>query len=230
MNQQTQVKNMKVRSRTARLEEPVAQYVQVEELPQRQGWAQRLFKWEQLGRNLIVAGCLFMVVVAVRNTETPEAQSVFQTLQASAQMEWDETVGKLSFVHSLLPETIQEVWKQEDSIAVFAPVNGEVVHAWSREKPYVMIQTKLSDVRAAADGEVMSIAHGLDEERIVRIRHDDASEAVYGNLASCLAQVGDRVYAGDVFASILEGEPLAFELRVDGRSVDPTGKWKHFDE
>ena len=93
-----------------------------------------------------------------------------------------------------------------------------------------VIQTKLSDVRAAADGEVMSIAHGLDEERIVRIRHDDASEAIYGNLASCLAQVGDRVYAGDVFASILEGEPLAFELRVDGRSVDPTGKWKHFDE
>jgi len=230
LNQQTQVKNMKVRSRAARLEESAVPHIQVEELPKPRGWAQRLIRWEQLGKNLVVVGCLFMVVVAVKNTETPQAQSVFQTLQASAGMEWDETVGKLSFVHSLLPKPVQEVWKEDPSIAVFAPVHGEVIHAWSREHPYVMIQTKVSDVRAAADGEVMSIAHGLDEERIVRVRHDDSSEAIYGNLSSCHVEVGERIYAGDVFARILDGEPLAFELRVDGRSIDPAGKWKTFEE
>lgn len=230
LNQQTQVKNMKVRSRAARLEEAAGSRVQVEELPRPRGWGYRLIRLEQLGKNLVVVGCLFMVVVAVKNTETPQAQSVFQTLQTSAGMEWDETVGKLSFVHSLLPQQIQEVWKQEESIAVFTPVKGDVIHAWSREQPYVMIQTKVSDVRAAADGEVMSIAHGLDEERIVRVRHDDSSEAIYGNLSSCHVEVGDRIYAGDVFARILDGEPLAFELRVDGRSIDPSGKWKPFEE
>ena len=35
--------------------------------------------------------------------------------------------------------------------------------------------------------------------------------------------MGDRVYAGDAFATVLEGAPLAFELRRDGRSIDPTG-------
>ena len=230
MNQQTQVKNMKVRSRAARLQEPGHPTVRVEEWPQRKGWLQSLVRWEQLGRNLVVVGCLFMVVVAVRNTETHQAQSVFQTIQASAGMEWDETVGKLSFVNSLLPQQIQEVWRQTESVEVFVPANGEIVQAWSREQPYVMIDTKLSDVRSAADGEVMSIAHGPDEERIVRVRHDDGTEAVYGNLAACTVETGDRLYAGDVFARVLEGKPLAFELRVDGRSVDPTGKWKRPDE
>jgi septal ring factor EnvC (AmiA/AmiB activator) len=36
--------------------------------------------------------------------------------------------------------------------------------------------------------------------------------------------VGDYVFQGDIIASGLEGKPLAFELRVDGRSIDPKGK------
>lgn len=230
MDQQTQVKNVKVRSRAERLKSVEKQDSRVVEVKTEGHWTKKLFRLESLGRNLVVTGCLFMVVVAVKNTQLPQTQSVFSALQASAGMEWDESVGKLSFVNSLLPQGIQTVWNAEAATSVFSPLNGNVVHAWSREEPYVMIAGKVSDVRAAADGEVMSIAHGLDEERIVRIRHDDESESLYGNLSVCFLQEGDRVYAGDVFAKLQEGKPLAFELRVEGRSVDPEGVWHQMQE
>lgn len=224
MNNQTQVKNMRVRSRAARLQKSVHTQSRVEELPIRSSFGERFLKLDRLVRNLVVVGCLFLVVVAVRNVGTPETQSVFSAIQASAGMQWDESVGKLSFVNAILPQSIQAVWNEEAGISVFAPSNGEVVHAWSQNEPYLMIDGSLQDVRAAADGEVMSIAHGLDEERIVRIRHDDHTETLYGNLQSCYVEVGDQVYAGDVFAEVINGLPLAFELRVEGRSVDPAGR------
>ena len=166
---------------------------------------------------------LLLVAVAVKNAELPQSQSVFSALEDSLNTEWDESVGKLSFVDSLLPAEVQQVWRQEESVTVFEPVQGNVVHAWSRQEPYLELSCNTTDVRAAADGEIMSIAHGMDEERIVRIRHEGGLETLYGNLASCAHEVGDRVYAGDAFATVLEGAPLAFELRRDGRSIDPTG-------
>lgn len=230
MDRQTQVKSMKVKSRSARLQNSLAEMTRVEELPPRPSWGMRLLQLDQLVRNLVVVGCLFMLVVAVKNTTTPEAQSVFGAIRSSAGIEWDESVGKLSFVNNLLPQSIQEVWSEKSAVSVFAPIGGNVVHAWSPQEPYVMIQSSVSDVRAADDGEVMSVAHGLEEERIIRIRHDDGVETIYGNLATCLVETGDRVYAGDVFAGLMEGCPLAFELRVDGRSIDPQGHLVQMEE
>ena len=221
---------MAVKSRAARLLESAMNENCVEEMKPRKSWIHDLLQLDQLGRNLIVTGCLFLVVVAVRNAGTPQSMSVFNALKTSAGMEWDESVGKLSFVHSVLPPSVQAVWNFEPDIAVFSPVRGEVVHAWSRQEPYVMLESKVRDVRAAADGEVMSIAHGLEEEKIVRVRHDDDTESIYGNLSQCFLNEGDRVYAGDVFATLLEDRPLAFELRVDGRSIDPEGRWRQMQE
>lgn len=222
MDKQTQVRNVKVRQRASRLESPLFHLTQAEELPPEKSWFSSLMQFDQLARNLAVVGVLLVMVVAVRNAVGPDAQSVFGALQSSAGMEWDESVGKLSFVNALFPESIQAVWQDEADVAVFSPANGDIVHAWTRKEPYIMIQSKLRDVRAAEDGEVMSIAHGPDEERIVRIRHDNC-ETLYGNLQSVSLQEGDRVYAGDVFAQLMDGRDLSFELRVDGRSVDPRG-------
>ena len=106
------------------------------------------------------------------------------------------------------------------------PRNGVVVHAWTREEPYIELKGTVTDVRAAANGEVMSVAHGLEEEVILRIRHEGNTETLYGNLAACYVDVGDYVFEGDIVATVLEGKPLAFELRKDGRSIDPKGKLK----
>lgn len=209
------------------ISKPVTEAVQLDEKPT---WDIRILRADKLLRNLAVTGAMLLTVVAVKNLGTPESQSVFAALQASAGMEWDESIGKLSFVNGLLPESIQAVWSEEADITVLAPVQGETVHVWSEKEPYVLINGNTADVRAAENGEVMSIAHGLEEERILRVRHDNGTEALYGNLAECYAQEGDRVYAGDVIAKVLEGKALAFELRVDGRSVDPTGKMLPLEE
>lgn len=193
------------------------------ELPPRQGWGKRLLRADKLVRNLAVVGAMLLTVVAVKNAGSPNAQSVFSALQASTDMEWDESLGKLSFVGGILPEGIQAVWSEREAISVFEPVSGETVHAWSQSEPYMAFMSQVRDVRAVADGEVMSVAHGLEEERILRVRHDDATESIYGNLLTCYAQEGDRVYAGDVIATTIEGKPLVFELRRDGRSIDPEG-------
>ncbi len=199
-------------------------------LPPRKSWGSRFLQLDQLLRNVAVVGVLLLVIVAVRNVDHPEAQSVFSALQASTSMEWDESLGKLSFVSNLLPESVQSVWKEQESISVMAPCHGEIVHAWSQAEPYLEMASGVADVRAVANGEIMSIAHGLDEEVIVRIRHEDQLESVYGNLAACYMDIGDYVFQGDIIATALEGKPLAFELRKDGRSIDPKGKLHSLQE
>lgn len=192
--------------------------------PKRPTLGVRMLALDKLLRNVAVVGALLLIIVAIRNTGGTGVQSVFSAIQTGTNMEWDESLGKLSFVSNLLPSSVQEVWSQQDSISVLAPVNGDVVHAWSREEPYLELKSSVSDVRAVAGGEIMSIAHGLDEEYIVRLRHDDNTESIYGNLAACYMDEGDYVFAGDIIATVLDGKPLAFELRKDGRSIDPEGK------
>ncbi len=186
----------------------------------------RFLAVDRLLRNIAVVGALLLVVVAVRNTGTTPTQSVFAALQSNVNVEWDESLGKLSFVSNLIPSSVQAVWNEQDTASVLAPSSGEVVHAWSEAEPYLELKSGVADVRAAANGEIMSIAHGLDEELIVRLRHDDNTETLYGNLAACYMDVGDYVFAGDIIATVLNGKPLAFELRKDGRSIDPKGKLK----
>lgn len=194
------------------------------------GWGQRILRADRFLRDLAVVGALFLTVLAVRNAQTPESQSVFSALQESANMQWDETLGQLSFVSNWLPESVQAVWNGTDSLTVLAPITGQTVHAWSEKEPYVEWMSEISDVRCVADGEVMSIAHGLEEERILRIRHDDDTESIYGNLAECFAAEGDRVTAGQIIARVLEDQPLAFELRRDGRSIDLRGRLLPLEE
>ncbi len=198
--------------------------------PIKKGWALWSWRCDELIRNFAVVGALLLTIVAIRNSSSPEAISVFSALKEGAGMEWDESVGKLSFVNQLLPQELQAVWNEKSTPELYVPINGNVVHAWAESEPYVSIRPATDDVRAAADGEVMSIAHGIGEERIVRVRHTDDSEALYGNLDLCYAQVGDAVRAGDVIAKVMDGRDLVFEWREDGRAVDPSKQWKPFGE
>ncbi len=229
MEQNTKTKSMSVKKR--RIDFAGAELTKPIEVKKSQpSWMLWTWSSDQLVRNFTVVGALLLTILALRSSASPDAVSVFSALQEGAGMEWDESVGKLSFVNSLLPDALQAVWSEEIAIDVYAPAKGDVVHTWSRQEPYVSIQTSTDDVRAAADGEVMSIAHGIGEERIIRVRHQDDSEALYGNLISCFVEAGERVYAGQVIASVMSDRELTFEWREEGRSVDPTAVWKAFEE
>ena len=227
MDEQTRVNQIQVRQQRKWIQPPMPQEnafqtsAELTDLPVRERGLKRLFQPENLSRNLALVGCLALVVLALQQTGSEKSVSVFSTLRDEMTATWDQDVGKLSFVSDLLPAEIQAVWNPAAGIAVQTPVNGQVVHTWSVQEPYLEMSTTVTDVRSAGDGEVMSIAHGLDEERIIRILHTDGSEALYGNLQSAHVEVGSVVESGEIIASLLPNKPLAFELRVNGQSVDP---------
>ncbi len=229
MDEQTRVTQIQVRERHTRFQPPVLEKMQpatsstlVEQPPRKKG-LKAFLEPEELGRNLALVGCLALVILAAQSLGQEKSVSVFSALQSEMAASWDEDVGRLSFVSDLLPPEVKAVWQQNPAVTVMDPVRGDILHAWSKEEPYVTFSSAVTDVRAAADGEVMSIAHGPEEERIIRLRHTDGNETLYGNLASCFVEVGDMVESGEIIAALLHEKPLAFELRVDGRSVDPAG-------
>lgn len=229
MEKETRVKQIQVRERRQRLQPPVLSEMapptaaEWTELPKRsRGWRAQLAPGE-LTKNLALLGCLALVVLAVHSAgEGQESVSAFSALKSGLSASWEQDIGKLSFVSELLPPEIREVWNPSPAVTVIAPAEGQTVHTWSAAEPYLEIAAVARDIRAAAGGEVMNIAHGLGEERILRLRHPDGSETLYGNLAACFVEVGQEVAAGDVVATLLPGSPLAFEMRIDGRSVDPS--------
>lgn len=227
MEEQTRVNQIQVRQQRRWIQPPLPQEhnlptsATLTELPPRSKGMKNWIQPEQLSKNLALVGCVALVVLALGQTGSERSVSVFSALRDDMSATWDQDVGKLSFVSDLLPAEIQAVWNPVANISVQSPVNGQVIHTWSVQEPYLEMSTTTTDVRSAANGEVMSIAHGLDEERIIRIRHADGSEALYGNLSTSYVETGSVVESGDIIASLLPGKPLAFELRVDGRSVDP---------
>lgn len=81
-------------------------------------------------------------------------------------------------------------------------------------------------IRAARAGRVKAYAYsGAYGNRLI-IDHGDGRETWYCHLAYNLAAVGDQVDAGDDVAVMgatgnVTGKHLHFELRIDGRAVDP---------
>jgi len=218
LDQQTKVKAIKIKPKALRLLEQTSGLTEL--APRDETWKHRFMRLDSLVRNMAVVGCLVLVVTAVRNSSLPESKSVFEAVQASAGMQWDESLGKLSFVNAILPPEIQEVWSETSSLTLNLPVDGMVVHAWTAKEPYLLLEGE-KVVFSVAAGEVMSVSHGMDEEQIVRIRHEGGAETIYGNLEKCLVEAGDHILAGTEVGTVLSGRPLAFELRMNGKPTEP---------
>ncbi len=218
MNQETRVNQIQIKPKQLKNE---SSPVEVVELPERKSeWGIRFFQFDSLMRNFAIVGVLVLVLIAMKNTTSPEAQSVFSAIQETSGMKWDESLGKLSFVNTLLPDEIQEVWNETYAIDAMVPLNGMLIHAWSQQEPYLLLSSGENAVYAAADGEVMSVAHGVNEEKIVRIRHENY-ETVYGNMENCAVEAGDIVKQGEIIGKLFADHPLAFEMRYEGRNIDP---------
>lgn len=82
-------------------------------------------------------------------------------------------------------------------------------------------------VYAAGDGDVVYSGRGIQGAgELIILRHSDRYLSAYSHNSAMLVQEGDRVVAGQQIAEVGEnpaGTPmLHFEIRVDGKSVDPT--------
>lgn len=175
---------------------------------------------ERLARNLGLAGMILLAVTAVRNAKLPEGQTVLSAVQDMVEGDWDETLGKISFVSNMIPDSVSVFFQSDFSEPLSAPCSGLMTHGYTADEPYLCYQSGDGKVYAAAVGQVMSVAHGIDEERIVRIRHENGLETLYYNLAETFVTEGDEVTAAQCIGRALD-DGVIMEVRRDGLTIDP---------
>lgn len=178
---------------------------------------------ESFYKNIAVASALVLCAVTLRTGAIPPLNDAADAVLTAAtdQSLLDEQLGKLSFVSALFPEATLVFG--ESSVETFAvPVSGGVVvHAWSEQEPYMSWRTSSQQVISVSAGEVMGVFHGNGDERVVQVRRNDGLTCLYGNLSDVFVQPGDQVHAGTCLGDLLPDADCVFELREDGRSIDP---------
>ncbi len=177
---------------------------------------------DSLTRNIALASMLLLCVVAVRSAQLPSGKTVLSAVQEMVSTEWDERLGKISFVSTLLPDAVSVFFNTAPKATLSTPCMGTLSHAWTKSEPYLGYTAQSAQVFAVAAGEVMSIAHGNDDERIVRIRHEDGLETIYYNLQSLAVAEGDSVSTSTLIGQALADAQVVIEVRRGGVAIDPT--------
>jgi lipoprotein NlpD len=109
------------------------------------------------------------------------------------------------------------------------PADGRLLSTFSEASAVRGIDiagSRGQSVYAAADGDVVYAGSGIQGAgNLVIVRHNDRHLSAYMHNSAMLVAEGDRVRAGDKIAEIGPGpngrEMLHFEVRVDGKPVDP---------
>ena len=180
---------------------------------------------ERLARNLALSCLLLVAVVSVRNEKLPSGDTVLTAVKGITEMQLGESLGKISFVSKLLPESVSVFFDEGPAFSsLVSPCFGAISHAWSEEEPFLSFAPGDGLIYAAAPGQVMSIAHGMDEERIVRVRHENGLETVYYELGEVRVREGETVDQKTCLGALLPGREAAFETRYAGRSFDPAAR------
>lgn len=176
---------------------------------------------ERLLRDCALCTAAMLCVMGLGNAQQPSAVMASQRLSqvVTTDLETEEILGQLQFVHHLLPQSVQVFWADSPgTVAIRAPSEGEVRHVWAISEPWTEYAGGES-VHACASGEVMCVTPMDDGTFAVRIRHDDSLESIYSQLSECMVKEGDWIEAGGQLGHAADG--LLFEIRKDGRAISP---------
>lgn len=82
------------------------------------------------------------------------------------------------------------------------------------------------DIKAVSKGIVTYASNCGGYGNLVKIDHGDGVETYYGHCSKIYVKVGQEVQAGDVIAAVgstgySTGPHLHFEIRIDGKTIDP---------
>ncbi len=185
----------------------------------------RLSFQERLLRNSFLACAVLLGILALGNIQQPWAVRASRGIEQALTMrvDLDKSLGQLSFVRSLMPESALVFFNLDADSELHAPVQGELSHPYSDAQPWLMYDCEAgADVCAAADGTISAVSPLSDGSFGVLIDHGNGMESVTANLQSVELQAGDQVLRGGVIGSAASS--VYFELRQGGESCDPTEK------
>jgi len=192
---------------------------------------ERLSMGERLVRNTALACALLLTVMALKNVDQPWSRQATEGIRRAMTMrvDWDETLGKLSFVRALVPETALVFFSMGETKDLSAPAIGEIYHAYSADQPWLEYRCAAGEkVCAAAGGVVSAAGKGAGNDWTVLIENEEGVQTVYGYLSEICVERGETVAAGQQIgtAAAQEGSRVYFELRENGAPVDPTGRFR----
>lgn len=185
--------------------------------------ARKTHRGEHFMKNLAVAAAVVLCAVTLRTGAIPETSAATDLIMTAAtdQSLLDEKLGKLSFVSTLFPEAVLVFGDSSDDMLSIPVSGGVIIHTWSENEPYISWRTDDREVMASAEGEVIGVYHGTDEERIIQVLGADGITCMYGNLDQAYVQTGDWIAAGDLVGKLKKGSDFIFEVKKNGYSVDP---------
>lgn len=187
----------------------------------------RLSFQERLLRNSCLACAVLLGVLALGNLNQPWAKKASDHIEQALTMEidLDQSLGQLSFVQKLMPESALVFFNLSGSSEMLSPIQGEISHPYSDSQPWIMFSCEENTaVCAVADGTVAAISPLSDGSYALLIDHGEGLESVIACLKVVEVQVGDKLVRGAVIGASTDS--LFFELRQNGAACDPAEKMK----
>lgn len=178
---------------------------------------------ERLLRNCFLACAVLLGILALGNLQQPWAKKAADGIEQALTMkiDLDESLGQLSFVRNLMPESALVFFNLSGDHELLQPVQGELNHAYTASQPWLMFDTEPGTaVCAVADGTVSAVSQLSDGSYGVLIDHGEGRESVTACLIEVTVQSGDKLARGVEIG--FAGDSVYFELRQGGEGADPT--------
>ena len=180
---------------------------------------------DRLLRNTAIACALLLGVLTIHNIDQPWSNLALDGIESALTMkiDLDESLGRLSFVRDLVPESAL-VFLDISAQSAFSPVEGMITHSYSADQPWIIYQcAPAAEVRAFEPATVSAVTQLSSGDWGILLDHGDGLESIYAYLEEVCIQTGDRISAGDVLgkASSNGATDVYFELRKNGTAIDP---------
>ena len=178
---------------------------------------------ERLLRNSCLACAVLLGVLALSNVERPWAQKASDSIEKALTMkiDLDQSIGQMSFVQRIMPESALVFFNIAPESELFAPVKGSLIHAYSAAQPYLMFEcSNQEEVKVCADGIVSALSQLSDGGWGALIDHGNGRECVISGIAEKSIETGQTLMRGDVIGTC--SSRLYFEMREGGKPIDPT--------
>ena len=185
----------------------------------------RLRFQERLLRNSCIACATLLGILALGSLNQPWARRASESIHQALTMEidLDQSLGQLSFVQKLMPESALVFFNLSGDSELLPPTQGSLSHAYSPSQPWLMFSCQEgSPVCAPADGAVSAVSELSDGSFALLIDHGDGLESVIACLKEVGVRTGDKLIRGAAIGTA--STSLFFELRQGGQSCDPTQK------